>query len=165
MEKSEAKEIVLMLVAAFPAAKGDAEAWRRTLSVYAEMLADLDRDVTRQAVTRLIATSKWMPTIAEIRSAVADLTLGPRRAGGEAWQDAVGAARRVGRYDTPQFADPLVGEALRLWGSWEQFCGSPEEDPGGRARFIELYDSLAVRERQDAASGIPLLAAGDRRLR
>lgn len=148
-----------MLFAAFPSAKGDAESWRRTLSVYGEMLVDLEREAARKAVTRLIGTAKWLPTIAEIRSAATELVLGPVRAGGEAWQEAVAAARHQGRYDVVTFDhDPLIGQALKLWGSWQDFCNSPEDDPGGRARFIDLYDSLAARKRQDVTSGIPLPA-------
>jgi hypothetical protein len=158
MEKSEVTELVMMLFAAFPAAKGDAESWRRTLRVYGEMLIDLDVNLTRQAVMRLVATAKWLPTIAEIRAASTDLRLGPVRDGGEAWKDVMEKARFAGRYDVPEFEDPLVSEALRLWGSWQSFCDSPEDDPGGRARFIELYDALTRRKRDTDVSGIPLPA-------
>jgi hypothetical protein len=152
MKPSEAAEIVLMLMAAFPASK----TLPTTSAVYECSLADLDAAVARKAVTRLIATRKWLPTVAEIRSAATDLRLGAVRDGGEAWKDAVAAVRYVGRYDVPAFPDPLVSQALRLWGSWASFCDSPEDDPGGRARFIELYDSLALRRREAEASGIPL---------
>jgi hypothetical protein len=158
MKKSEVSELVLMLMAAYPSAKTG----ESTSAVYEQMLADLDAAAARKAVTRLIGTAKWLPTVAEIRAAATDLRLGPMRAGGEAWQDAMSAVRHVGRYEVPTFADPLVSEALRLWGSWVDFCNSPEDDPGGRARFIELYDSLATRQRQDVASGIPLPAPQSR---
>ena len=158
MEKSEVTELVMMLFAAFPAAKGDADSWRRTLHIYGEMLLDLDVNLARQAVMRLIATAKWLPTIAEIRAASTDLRLGPVRDGGEAWRDVMAEARLTGRYGVPEFSDPLVSETLRLWGSWQSFCDSPEDDPGGRARFIELYDSLTRRKRDTDVSGIPLPA-------
>jgi hypothetical protein len=154
MKKSETTEIVMMLLASYPAAR-TAE---KTPEVYEAMLADLDYAIARRAVTRLIATSKWLPTIAEIREACTALSHGPLRAGGEAWQDAMSEVRRVGRYEAPRFADPLVVETMRLWGSWQGFCDSPQDDPGGRARFIELYDQLAARRRADVVSGIPLPA-------
>jgi hypothetical protein len=154
MKKSETTEIVMMLLASYPMAK-TAE---KTPEVYEAMLADLDYATARRAVTRLIATSKWLPTIAEIREACTALSHGPLRAGGEAWQDAMSEVRRVGRYEAPRFADPLVVETMRLWGSWQGFCDSPQDDPGGRARFIELYDQLAARRRADVVSGIPLPA-------
>lgn len=152
MKKSEVAEMVMMLLASYPAAK----TVEKTPEVYEMMLADLDVAVARKAVTRLIASSKWLPTIAEIREACTALTHGPMRLGGEAWQDAMTEVRRRGRYATPQFADPMVAETIRMWGSWQGFCNSPEDDPGGRARFIELYDQLAARARADVVSGIAL---------
>lgn len=154
MRKSEVAEIVMMLLASYPTAK----TVERTSELYETMLADLDFAVARKAVTRLIVTSKWLPTIAEIRESCTALVHGPLRAGGEAWRDAIGEVRRGGRYAQPRFADALVGETIRLWGSWQGFCDSPEDDPGGRARFIELYEQLAARRRADVVSGIALPA-------
>ncbi len=108
MKPSEAAEIVLMLMAAFPASK----TLPTTSAVYECSLADLDAAVARKAVTRLIATRKWLPTVAEIRSAATDLRLGAVRDGGEAWKDAVAAVRYVGRYDVPAFPDPLAAPKL-----------------------------------------------------
>lgn len=154
MKDSEALEIVLTLNAAFHHSKLDEMGMR----IYRRSVVDLDVDFARKAVQRLIALSRFMPTVSEIRSTATDLQLGAVRDGGEAWKDALHAIRQVGRYATPRFRDPLVTEALRLWGSWSGFCDSPEDDPGGRARFIELYDSLARRKRDAEVSGIPLPA-------
>lgn len=154
MKESEVIEIVGMLVSAYSTSKLDAAA----AQIYRKLLIDLPADVTRQAVTRLLTTSKWVPTIAEIRSAATDLRLGPARTGGEAWAEAIGAIRTVGIYGVPKWTDPVLAEALRLWGSWRSFCCSPEDDPGGRARFIEMYEQLAARTRADVVSGIPLPA-------
>jgi hypothetical protein len=154
MKRSEVIELVLMLMQAYPNAK----VGERTCEVYEQALLDLDRDHARSATSRLIATSKWLPTIAEIRAAATDLRLGPGRTGGEAWADAITAVRVVGRYGVPTWSDPLLGEAMRMWGSWRDFCNSPEDDPGGRARFIELYEQLASRGRAAAVSGIALPA-------
>ncbi len=155
MKPSEVSQLVMMLMAAFPASKTSDS----TSAVYEQMLLDLDETLARRAVTRIIATAKWLPTIAEIRAASTELRLGPVRDGGEGWKDAMAAVRYVGRYGVPKVRDPLVREALRLWGSWQSFCDSPEDDPGGRARFIELYDALARRQRDTEVSGIPLPAA------
>lgn len=156
MKKSEAAELVMMLIAAFPAAKTNGT----TSAVYEQMLADLDAGCARKAVTRLIGTSKWLPTVSEIRGATADLQLGPRGTGEQAYQTALQAVRSVGRSyggeSAPAFKDPLINRAVGIFGSWNDFCSSPTDDPGGRARFIELYDQLAQAEREDFVSGIPL---------
>lgn len=65
MKHSEAAELVLMMLAAFPNAK----ATEATNQVYEKMLVDIDVTVARRAVHKLIATSKWFPSVAEIREA------------------------------------------------------------------------------------------------
>lgn len=154
MKQSEAAKLVMMLMAAYPHGK----ATEATSAVYEKMLLDLDYEAASQAVTLLIATNRFLPAVAEIRATATDLRLGPPRTGGEAWADAIAAVRTVGRYGVPQWQDPLLGEAMRLWGSWRDFCNSPEDDPGGRARFIEMYEQLTARQRADVVSGIPLPA-------
>lgn len=149
MKKIEAAKLVAMLAAAFPQSKVTSE----TSAVYEEMLSDLDYTLARRAAALLITRAEWMPTIAAIRQACVELEQGPVRTGGEAWQEALEQVRRVGWCGKPEFKDPLVTECLRMWGSWVSFCSSPEDDPGGRARFIELYDSLAKRGRQTAQAG------------
>jgi|SRR6185503_11747298 len=152
MKKSEVAEIVALLLEAFPNAK----LGERTREVYEQMLADLDADRTRRAVTRLIGTCRFLPTVAEIREAATDLRLGARRTGAEGWQDAILEVRRVGWCGRPRFQDPIVAQCIQMWGSWQSFCASPEDDPGGRARFIELYETLAKRDRSDEQTGVPL---------
>lgn len=63
MKPSEAAELVMMLLGAYPTAKSTAA----TGHVFESMLADLDVRTAREAVKRLIATSKFMPSVAEIR--------------------------------------------------------------------------------------------------
>lgn len=155
MKLSEVAELVMMLLAAYPHRDMSAA----TSSVYERSLRDLDVNLARVAVERLIRTSKFLPSIAEIREACEVTQKGHLRTGGEAWADAVKAARYVGSYaPTPKFKDPLVTEALRLWGSWKEFCLSPEDDAAGRARFIQLYDELAKRKHeQDVAGALPVV--------
>jgi hypothetical protein len=63
VKKSESAEVVMMLLAAYPHAK----ATPGTSRVYETMLSDLDVTSARAAAQKLIAESKFMPTVAEIR--------------------------------------------------------------------------------------------------
>lgn len=161
MKKSEAAEIVMMLIAAYPATK----ATEQTSQVYEAMLGDLDADVARAAVQRLLATSRWMPTIAEIREACTAQTHGAARSGEQAWAELMMAKRKHGydygavdthrRSKDPLFGDPLIQQCLMMWGGWNAFALA-DEDAAARARFIALYGELAGRERQDLIVGKPL---------
>lgn len=144
MKRAEAAEVVLMLLAAYPNAKLNPG----TSAVYETMLGDLDAATARAAVQGLIATSRFLPTISEIREAALAIGRGPVRSGCDAWLDIVGEIRRVGTYAQPRFADPITTDIVRRWG-WRALCDSSNE-AADRARFIEVYDALAIRERRDA---------------
>ena len=148
MTPKEVAKVVAVLAAAYPHAKVTTD----TSKAYESQLQDLDFEETKNACARLMATSEWMPTIAKIRSAVLDLRVGPKRTGAEAYAIVLQAIRKFGD-DAPKFADPLIPRCIGVWGSWSDLCRSPEDDPGGRARFIDMYDSLAERERATAVSG------------
>lgn len=154
MKRSEAAKLVYTLMATFTHREWKPE----NVAAYEEALGDLEAAPTGAAIQRLIRTRTFLPSVAEIRSAALDEQLGPVRSGEEAFailRRAVNACgRSYGDNDPPpQFPDTNIQRAMGVWGSWNDACNSPEDDPGGRARFIELYESLARREREDQVSG------------
>jgi hypothetical protein len=143
----ETAKLVAMLTAAFPGAKLS----EATCQVYESMLLDLSFEAAQQAVARLICTSKWLPTVAELRQTAADIERGPVRRGAEAYADVIAEIRRTGQYGVPRFTDPIVTECVTLM-TWRGLCLGDNE-AADRARFIELYDSLAARQRVDIVAG------------
>jgi len=89
--KLEVAKLVGVLIASFPSSKATPE----TSVVYERMLADLDYHAANAAVERLLATAKFMPTIAEIREATLTVFAGEIRPGGEAWGAVL---RAIGSY-------------------------------------------------------------------
>lgn len=148
MKRSEVAMLVAELMQAYP----QSQTGPATSAIYERELEDLDRALALDAVRRLVRTSKWLPTIAEIRAAAVEVRNGPKRPAVEAWGDVVAAIRFVGSYQPePPFADPLVAEAVRLMG-WRNLCLG-DNDVADRARFCELYDGLQTRERVEVAAG------------
>lgn len=147
MTQLEAAKVVAVLMAAFPNNK----ATSATAKIYEQLLVDLDASVATAAVERLLATATFMPAIAEIRAACADLACGEKRAGGDAWGDVLDAVGRFGRYRTPAFTDPAVSRAVAALG-WVEICDSTNH-VADRARFIELYNHLATSERRELIAG------------
>lgn len=155
MTKAEAAKLVAVLLASYPntpqARVSSSGQTVQTSEVYERMLADLEYPTANAAVERLLATSRFMPTVAEIRDACMDLIHGDQRAGGEAWGECVKAISRWGIYRVPgvdfMFSDPLVARCVAALG-WQNLCNS-ENQAADRARFIELYDRLAVGARRD----------------
>jgi len=151
MTESETARVVAVLMAAFPHAKATAA----TSSAYESMLRDLEYAAVNAAISRLLATSRWMPTIAEIREATLSLQAGDVKPGGEAWGSVLKAIRFAGVHRVPgvdfAFADPVVAKCVRLL-NWAELCNS-ENTTADRARFIELYDKLAKSHRVEQLSG------------
>jgi hypothetical protein len=139
---AEAAKAVAMLQAAYPAARW-AEA---TIALYELMLSDLDFAVAGSAIARIIRTSKFLPTIAEVFDVAADLTVGPTRSAVDAWGDVGTAIRRVGSYGVPRFADSIVAECVRVMG-WRNLCLGDSPEAANRARFCELYADLQRKQR------------------
>lgn len=150
MSPAQVAKLVAVLMAAYPQSKLSTQSTVETSAAYERMLADLDYPAANAAVEKLIATSKWIPTVAEIREAVLSLRAGEVSAGGEAWGGVLRAIGRWGIYRVPgvgfQFDDAVTAECVSAL-SWRELCNS-ENPQADRARFIELYDRLAVRARQ-----------------
>lgn len=157
MTQAEAAKLVAVMLAAFPQSRASAQ----TSQVYERMLADLDYPAANAAVERLLATARFMPTIAEIRETALALTVGEQKQGGEAWGDVLRMIGRYGarRYDdgwTVPIADPVAARTVAALG-WVNLCDS-ENQAADRARFIELYDRLAIQEkRKQLSEGLPAM--------
>src|SRR5437867_2710279 len=111
MRVSEARALVAKLAAAYPGR----EFPESTEALYVEMLRDLPFAEGLRAVNGLIATSRFLPTIAEIREVASSHPL-PE----EAWRDAVKVACAmwdgVRHVPPPEWADPVVLRAVEVIG-------------------------------------------------
>lgn len=155
MTKDDAGKLIAVLFASFPSANLE----RKHVDAYVSAILDLDAKVAGEAVSRLRNTATFLPAIAEIRRAAADVQLGPMRSGEDAYRVLLEAVRAHGWPTMPRFRDPHILKGIGVWGSWQDLCNSPADDPGGRARFIELYEQSARQEREDVVAGKPLPAA------
>ena len=152
MTKGEAAKAVATLVCAYPATKwNDANA-----TVYEAMLIDLELTDTLDAIQRLARTSKFMPTIAEIRAEVLDVRHGPCRPAEDAWGDVLSEIRRVGSYGVPSFGDQAVAFVVSRLG-WRNLCLEGRNDASDRARFCELYSQTRERCRRERLASTQLL--------
>ena len=165
MTTSETIKFIATIAAAYPsqAARLSPDALEAMVPVWHEMLKDLAASQANAALARCVATSTWMPSVADIRSAAVQQTIGAARAGGDAWGDVLAAVRRYGYLRTPAFSDPVVARAVYALG-WLEICNS-ENQVADRARFIELYEQLQVSERVEAqVAGLPAARVPDKRL-
>lgn len=151
MRPNDAARIVALLQGAYPRQ----EFPDSTVEVYAMALVDLDYADVVEAVTRLVQTSRWLPTIAEIRERVAEARLelpDPEMA----WVEVRKAIQRYGVYQPlPPWSCDEVAQAVEIIG-WRELCTNPQT-AASRARWIEAYRAIRLRavEREMAGGALP----------
>jgi hypothetical protein len=140
-------DLVAELAAAFPRQPVTAD----NVRAYARALDDLPLTVLTATVRELVRTSRFFPTVAEIREAAAERTLGlPSEA--EALEQVEIRARWARDHDgqeTP-FVHPLVGAAVDHVGGWFALRTTDRPDVL-RGQLLRLYRegrAAAVREFQ-----------------
>lgn len=153
MTEIEAQKLVTVLSAAFASqlTRLSPDQMATTQGVYRRMLADLNYPEANAAIERLIATAKFLPTIAEIREAAMTVDRGEVRSGAEAWGDAlklIKASRGGRRLDV---TDELVYRVVGSLGRAEM--GQSENLIADRARFIDAYEQLAATSRRENIAG------------
>lgn len=71
MTKKEALQVLAILKAAYPASyNGTKEEAAGTVSVWCMQFADMPADIVLMAIHKLISTSKFPPTVAEVKSKI-----------------------------------------------------------------------------------------------
>lgn len=147
MTTAETKRLVAMLGATWPRQ----EIQQATLEVYAWALADLDFELAQAAVKRLVQTSRFFPTVAEIREAAIRGRVS-LPAPEEAWGIVRRAIGRYGSYRKPSFDCDEIDAAVSDIG-WGALCLAEEADPSHRARFCAAFAARASRRMDDEATG------------
>ena len=132
-----------------------------TEAFYAGYLVGLDgvpeADI-ESAAAKALATSKFMPSPAELR----ELCNAHEYTDDEKAVLAFGAVERavsvVGSYGSPDFDDPRINAAIRLCGGWVRICGLAESefDKWFRADFVKAYKAARDPGHEQAAPLIGL---------
>jgi len=149
----------------------------QTLKLYEQMLSDVDGSALVLAAKAHMAASRFFPTIHDLRQAAIEISLPQREPAIVAWGDVMAAQTWAwqGRYremiytvkeapgmppmpemivrqdlgGEPPFDNPLTARACQVLGGWRSIMAS-ECPAAERARFIEAYEALAARERENA---------------
>lgn len=122
------------------------------VSIYVKLLADLDAEALIAATQQHIATSKFPPTVAELREGCTALTRPALPAWADAWDEVLTAIRAVGGYGTPAFSHPLIEQTVAGMGGWKVMCGMEiGETATWRAQFRDVYSAYASRAGREAA--------------
>ena len=134
-------DCLILLKSAYPRQEFAPE----TVHVYTLALSDINTKLLQTGVLKHISTSKWFPTVAEIRAAVAEVVLqtANQPTALEAWGMVMREMRLVGHWRRPDLP-PAILQAVQDTGGWRQLCMS-ENIAADRARFVEAYNSQQQR--------------------
>ncbi|SDA45390.1 hypothetical protein SAMN02910343_00643 [Dialister histaminiformans] len=116
-------------------------------AVYDRFLADIPASLLEKAVRSLIYTSKFPPTVAEIRAeaeCIYHSASGVQESDySRAWGELKQAIAHYGYAREPHFKDPVLTETVKRIG-WKSICCSPIDDEAIlRAQFRDIYKSVA----------------------
>ena len=147
MTRDEFKILAKAIKAAYPNQNilPDSE----SMSIWYELLKDLDYMVAQAAVQKHMVSSKFPPTIADIREKSAGLAKGYIPTWSEGWGQVVKAISRYGLYDRKgalESMDDITRTAVERMG-FEELCRS-ENQSVDRANFRMIYEQIVEREQE-----------------
>lgn len=132
-----------------------------TLEVYSRVLADLGDEHVMAGVVKAVSESTFLPKPAELRKACLDMTTPVGMTAGEAWgyvcqyiRDWPAGEGYSGRYENGRHIDPpalpeMIQRAVDAVGGMT-YLRLSENSMSDRARFMDVYQVLADREREHA---------------
>lgn len=160
MTKADAARLVAIVVTAYPNYDKfrDEQAVTATVNLWASMFTADDGRIVALALNKHIATSKWPPSVAELREIMLEIQRPDLIPPDKAWAAVSDLLHTAGEYnhgDLQSQLPPLVARAVETigWGNlWEMhrsYCvgGKPGMD---RVAFVQQYGPMYEREKQRA---------------
>lgn len=149
MNKKEFSIIIMEMQTAYPKEKLFENS--AAIDFWYKMLGDISYESMSMALTRWVATNMWPPTIANLREYAAKADGFHVKDYGEAWQDVLRAISNYGFYREEQALDSLdeiTRAAVQRLG-FKNICMT-ENIVSDRAQFKSIYETLALRQKEDA---------------
>jgi len=121
-----------------------------TVAMYLRMLQDIPPAQLQLAVDQAVATSKFPPTVAELRDVLRNLQTPDKPSWIEGWEEVTRQLSKVGRYGKPEFSSELTARVVKSLG-WRAMCDCPVEDLGiYRAQFRDAFNAYQGKEDSQA---------------
>lgn len=160
MTRADAAKLVAIIVTAYPNFDKfkDAQAITSTVDLWATMFDSDDARIVGLAVKKHIATSKWPPSVAELREIMLEMQRPDLIAPDQAWAAVSDYMHTAGYYageHLERVLPPLVARAVEVIGYhnlYEMNRGSYGDSKPGMARvaFLQQYTAMYDREKSRA---------------
>jgi len=162
MTREDAAKLVGIIITAYPNAdkfNGDKDAITNAVNLWASVFADDDVRLVGIAVQKHIATSKWVPSVAELREIMTEITRPDLIPTDEAWLMVDNWLHSTGEYDdNSEYVFPtIIAETVRacggksgLWALIRQQYSYSRKAGLDKLTFIQLYEPRYQREKERA---------------
>lgn len=169
MTRQEAAGLVGIMIRAYPNSDKytTKEAVNETVNLWATLFSDDDSAIVGLAVKKHIMTSKWPPSVAEIREIMADITHPDLIPPDQAWAAVADLLYAESEYSSSPHRrlPPLIAQTVDAIGGWSTLynlhCGHHRGNKDGmdRVAFMDLYRPAYERARADACCSTSLLGS------
>lgn len=129
----------------------------QAMELWFRNLQDIPYNVASAAFDKWVVTSKWAPTIADIREMSASIMSGDTALWSDGWAQVMNAIRKYGCYNLVAALatlDDITAETVNRIGYME-LCRS-ENITADRANFRMIFDQISNRKRKIALIPAPL---------
>jgi hypothetical protein len=147
MKPAEIAELLTLIAAAWPRFEPD----DAKVILWSELFADVDFEVAKVALKKLMLLNTFPPSVAELRQAVMDVKMPDKLSAPEAWGLTLKAIHIYGYYREAEALESLpeqVAEVVR-WMGWQSICMSDNVDVV-RGQFMRMYETQQKRDREQA---------------
>jgi len=154
MNPKEHMKAIIKLLTPYLMAYPNTKVNEGTMLVYAEALKTINLPTLEAAMLKLIQTSKFFPSVAEIIEAaeeIKDIVCDKEKAtAADAWEEVIRQVNDAFIYKKPVFSSPVIEKAALSMG-WTSLCNLPVEGMNtARAQFIRIYENELKRVKNKA---------------
>lgn len=152
MQKKEVTNLLGIATGNFPRLQD--KDMRPTAELWAKALNDLPYETAEKALIKVLSTSKFFPTVSEIRNAAAELTQPQRMTAMKAWSLITEAIRKYGIWRQAEGLASLPEDVRRMAEqfTWRELCLNENPDTL-RAQFRMAWETQSKRE--DELKAVP----------
>ncbi|MEY8321883.1 replicative helicase loader/inhibitor [Lachnospiraceae bacterium 46-61] len=154
MTREEVTQVLAVLKANYSGALKDItrQEAEGKINLWITMFADTDKEMMNLAIRKIIATSKYFPTVAEVREVLAEINSIRVIDSGEAWGEVISAIRNYGWSREGEALENMsenTRNVVKRMG-WMNLCKS-ENIVTDRAHFLKIYESEEKRQKEKNA--------------
>jgi hypothetical protein len=155
MNKQETTKIIGVLMMAYPRYADnykDINKLNSTIDLWCELLGDIPYNVANIVIQKLILTSEFPPTIADIRKQVANITNKEHLDSASAWGEVQKSVTSYGWNKYEEMKENVSNKTLQVIGmiGWTNICMCELDQLNTlRSQFMRMYDSVNERSKKD----------------